>query len=82
MFCTNVVLCNTGFNSKSSLARNMALITSIHQALKNWVYFLHLLDTQSKKIKIKNPVTKQAQFFGGLHYQPIKDVKQSLLEGV
>jgi hypothetical protein len=53
MFCTNVVLCNTGFNSKSSLARNMALITSIHQALKNWVYFLHLLDTQSKKIKIK-----------------------------
>jgi hypothetical protein len=49
LFIINVLLYITGFNSKSSLATNMALITKIHQALKNWVYFLHLLDTQSKE---------------------------------
>jgi cytosine/uracil/thiamine/allantoin permease len=83
MFCANVLHQDRDFDSRTSLAGNVALTIGIASSTqKRGLFFRFIADTKSKRDFFFKPCIKTSQFSTGLHSQAHKRCQTALVRGV
>jgi hypothetical protein len=78
MFCANILLHNTSFEPKSSLARNMAFTTNISLGTKKQgLFFTFITYTSPKRENFKSHTIEHYNSLHGCIVKLIKGARQS-----